>query len=253
MSPIPVAVPCPPRTKGGSHVAIGTPRLLRGPLIRNGRGRPFSAIRRAAPGPVLLARLGPWPAPERQAPPRPGAAGPGRAASGSERRRQQREASQAALTDDHERHGSSAGRRLPPFDRSAVKDARIRLIRERIGRDARASPSGIDRPRPGAGRKGAFGVADAMAQAPPLPPPPGRGGRPGRGDGGGVGTNGGGPKRSPLGRLWAVWAVAGPPETAHQRETTLTNDEVSSLVSAAFEAQVRRPTWSPRRSCQSAR
>ena len=218
MSPIPVAVPCPPRTKGGSHVAIGTPRLLRGPLIRNGRGRPFSAIRRAAPGPVLLARLGPWPAPERQAPPRPGAAGPGRAASGSERRRQQREASQAALTDDHERHGSSAGRRLPPFDRSAVKDARIRLIRERIGRYARASPSGIDRPRPGAGRKGAFGVADAMAQAPPLPPPPGRGGRSGRGDGEEW-------ARTAAAQSDLRWAVSGPSGPSRGRQKPLTNEK----------------------------
>jgi len=38
---------------------------------------------------------------------------------------------------------------------------------------------------------------------------------------------------------------------AQQRDTTLTNDERCPLVSAALGAVIRRPAWSPRRSCQS--
>lgn len=38
-----------------------------------------------------------------------------------------------------------------------------------------------------------------------------------------------------------------------QRDTTLTNDEQCSLVSADLAVVIRRPVWSPRRSCQSQR
>jgi hypothetical protein len=62
---------------------------------------------------------------------------------------------------------------------------------------------------------------------------------------------GSGLSRSFLGRLWAVWAVAGPCKHPRQRKATLTHEELSPLVSAAFSAWIRQPAWSPRRSCRS--
>jgi len=47
--------------------------------------------------------------------------------------------------------------------------------------------------------------------------------------------------------------VGGPRGVARQRKTTLTHGKRSPLVSAAFDAWIRQPAWSPRRSCRSGR